>query len=199
MTRVLVAGAVLVALGAAGCGGSRTSTVTVTRTRTVTVTVTAPTSTGTTTTGASTAAACTGGELGGVFTTVAGSAGAGQISYLLTLTNASSASCFVSGVPAVQLLDKNGAALPTHGSAAQPGTQTAARVVLAPGASATSLARFSPDVPGSGEQQTGPCEPTAITLRVEATGGGTVDVPIKPVTSVCEQGSIRFSLFSSAG
>ncbi len=165
MTRTLVAGAVLVALGAAGCGGSRTVTVTVTRTRTVTVT--APTSTGTTT-GASTAGACTGGQLGGVFTTIAGSAGAGQISYLLTLTNTGSAACFVSGLPVVQLLDKNGSPLPTHGSAARPGTQTAARVVLAPRASATAQARFSPDVHGSGEQQTGPCEPTAITLRVDS-------------------------------
>ena len=83
--------------------------------------------------------------------------------------------------------------------AAHLGTQTAARVVLAPRASATAQARFSPDVPGSGEQQTGPCEPTAITLRVEATGGGTVDVPIEPVTSVCEQGAMQLSLFTSAG
>jgi len=199
VTRAALAGAVLVALGAAGCGGSPTTTVTVIRTVTVTQTTAGSTTTGSTTTGRLSAAACTGQDLGGIFTVLAGSAGAGHISYLLRLTNTSSAPCFVSGLPAVQLLAKDGVALPTHESAARPGTQTAARVELPPGASATAQARFSPDVPGSGEPQSGPCEPIAITLRIEATGGGTVDVPIKPVTSVCEHGSMQFSLLSRAG
>ena len=57
------------------------------------------------------APACAGGDLDGSFTVVQGSAGAGQISYELTLTNASKDSCFVSGIPDVQLLDGAGAPL----------------------------------------------------------------------------------------
>ena len=123
MTRAGALGFAAVLL-AAGCGGSTTVTqrVTVTSTRTVT---TAPTTVGTTTSGTS-AAACSGGDLDGSFAVVRGSAGAGQISYELTLTNASRSTCFVSGIPSVQLLDASGSPLPTHAAAAQPGQALAA-------------------------------------------------------------------------
>ena len=181
-----------IALLAAGCGA--TKTVTVTTTRTVTHTVTAAPATTTT---AAQAAACTGGDLSASFDVQPDSAGAGQITYTLKLTNSTSSPCFVSGIPDLQLLDKNGNPLPTHQSA-QPGTQTAVRVVLQPGGSATSDARFSPDVPGVGEQQPGQCESTSYTLRVTPSGGGTVDAPISPPTPVCEKGSFRFSNLSAA-
>jgi len=176
----------------AGCGGGKTVTVTQTVTRTVTRTITAPPP-------PSSASACAGGDLGGSFAGVPGSAGAGQISYTLTLTNTSTSACFVSGLPQLQLLDANGGALPTNVTAAEPGTGTAAKIVLQPGGSAKSDARFSPDVPGPGEGQAGqPCEPVAHQLQVTAPGGGTVLVPITQPTSVCEHGSLRMSLYAAA-
>lgn len=192
MQRLLCIGLAGIVLGAlAGCGGAKTVTVTQTVTRTVTRTVT--------TSPPAAAPACTGGDLGGSFDVVPGSPGAGQISYDLTLTNTSGSPCFVSGLPQLQLLDAQGGALPTSVSAAQPGQGTAAKIVLQPGGSAKSEARFSPDVPGPGEGQAGqPCEPVSHQLQVTANGGGTVVVPVKPPTSVCEHGSLRMSLLAAA-
>ena len=183
----LLAGGLLAAGALAGCG--TTTTVTVTRTVTTTRTVTAP--------APGSAAACTGAELTGTFAAVPGSAGAGQISYALTVKNVGRSACFVSGLPAVQLLDASGAKLPTHVAASRPGVGTAARVVLAPGATASAQARFSPDVGGTGDAQTGVCQPQATTLRVTPNGGGSLDVPIRPPTSVCERGQLRFELYAS--
>jgi uncharacterized protein DUF4232 len=195
MRAVLAAGVALVAV-AAGCGGTKTVTVTQTSTtvQTVTVTTTAPA----TTTGPAEAAACTGADLAGNFSVDPGSAGAGNIVYSLHLTNTSSSPCFVSGLPAVTLLDKNGSPLPTHVSAAQAGQATAARIVLQSRDTAKADARFSPDVPSTGEQQIGACEPKSYVLRVTAPDGGTVAAPISPPTAVCGHGSLSFSLFTSA-
>jgi len=194
--RLLSIGLAALALGAlAGCGGA--TTVTVTQTVTHTVTAAPPTATTAPTTPA--APACTGGDLGGSFTGIPGSAGAGQISYSLMLTNTSSNPCWVSGLPQLQLLDASGGALPTNVTAALPGTGTAAKIVLQPGGSAKADARFSPDVPGVGEGQAGRlCEPVAHQAQVTAPGGGTALVPITPPTSVCEHGSLRMSLYSAA-
>jgi Domain of unknown function (DUF4232) len=185
------AGAAALAIAAAGCGGTRSVTVTTTRVVTTTRTVTQTTP--------SAAGACAASALGGAFKGVPGSAGAGQISYALTLSNASSSACFATGLPVVQLLDARGNPLPTHVSPAHPGQQAAVKVTLVPGASAKAEARFSPDVPGPGEQHPGRCEPIAVQLRVTATGGGTLDVPVTPPTSVCEHGSLRFDVLTSAG
>lgn len=187
---------VLLGLALAGCGGTKTTTVT----QTVTKTVTKPASTTSTTTSTSTtaAAACSGADLSGSFAGVPGSSGAGQTSYKLTLTNSSSSACFVSGIPDLQLLDAQGGALPTTVSAEQPGEATAAKIVLQPGASAAAEARFSPDVPGTGDsQQPGPCEPVAHQLEVTI-GGASVTVPVTPPTSVCERGSLRMALLAAA-
>ena len=130
-------------------------------------------------------------SVGGVelFDEQQGSAGAGQITYVLKLTNSSSAACSLSGFPQLLLLDANGSQLPTH-AAPEPGAG-AKTVTLKPGGSASYEARFSPDVSGTGDAPSGQCQPTASTLRVTPTGGGTVDAPIKPPTPVCEQGSLR--------
>ena len=186
--------AVGVVLLLAACGGTKTVTVLQTTTVVRTVTTTAPTSTT-----SANASACAGDQLTGTFAVIRGSAGAGQVSYRLKLTNTSSSSCFVSGLPQVQLLGTSGSALPTSVRAAQPGTGTAARIILDHGASATADARFSPDVNGQGDSTTpGPCQPIATVLRVSAPGGGTLDAPVQPPTSVCERGSLSFSLYSAA-
>ena len=114
------------------------------------------------------------------------------------MTNTSDSECYVTGLPQLQLLDAQGAALQTSVSAAQPGQATAAKIVLQPSAAAKSEARFSPDVPGQGEGQAGqPCEPVAHQVQVTATGGGTFVVPVKPPTSVCEHGSLRMSPYAA--
>jgi hypothetical protein len=179
-----------IALSAAGCGiGGSTKTVTVVHRHTVTVTVTRTVTT-TATSGA--VSSCTGAQLSGTFKESAGGGGAGQIEYILTLTNTSPTSCALSGKPVAVLLDQNGSVLPTHVTG---NIVTALLVNLAPGSSAKATARFSPDVPGTGDSQSGTCQPKAYTLRVTPNGGGTVDAPIKPPTSVCERGTLDFSNF----
>jgi len=194
MKRLLFIG-VVVAVVAAGCGSTKTVTVTQTVTTVKTVTTTgAPTTTSGTTTTTSGASPCSGSDLQATFSGVAGSAGAGNISYDLVLTNTSNSACSVSGIPVATLLDKTEGALPTQIST---GPGTATTVVLQHGDSAKAEARFSPDVPGVGEQQPGPCERTAYFLRVAVAGGGTVNAPIGPPTPVCEHGGMSFSPFAA--
>jgi hypothetical protein len=192
--RMRVALALAVVLLAAACGG--TKTVTVVQTTTVSRTVTTTVSTPATTTTANTAA-CTAHELSGMFDVVHGSAGAGQITYRLSLKNTGSSACSVSGVPQVLLIGTSGAALPTSPSA-EPGQGPGTTVVLQPGDSAAADARFSPDVPGQGDKQPGQCQPTATVIRVTAPGGGTLDAPVQPPTPVCERGSLHFRPFTTA-
>lgn len=188
--------AILAVLVLAGCGTTKTVTVTntVTHVRTVTVTTTSST----TTTAKPASAACSSSELSGTFDGIEGSAGAGQISYRLTLTNSGTTACFVQGIPQVQLLGTTGSALPTSTSAEPPVVPSPPKISLQPNASATADARFSPDVNGTGDNSPGPCQPTATVLRVTAPGGGTIDAPIQPPTPVCERGSLHFKDFAAA-
>jgi hypothetical protein len=177
-----------IALSAAGCGiGGSTKTVTVIRTHTVTTTRTVT---------QAAPSACTGSQLAGNFQAVGGSQGAGQISYDLQLTNTSQQTCYVSGLPQAQLLNANKHSLPTTIQAAQ--AASGQPIVLAPGVSTKAQARFSPSVPGNGDSQSGRCQPEAWYLRVSPAGGGTLDVQIAPPTSVCEQGTLTFSVFGAA-
>ena len=139
---------------------------------------------------------CTAAHLSGTFKAVRGSAGAGNIVYALRVKNTSAQTCYVTGIPGVTLLDRRGHKLPTHPFPAQPGALTAVLVTLAPGKATTATARFSPDVPGKGEQTTGQCEPTAYWLRVTPNGGGTLRAPIQPPTPVCEHGGMTWSVFT---
>jgi hypothetical protein len=177
-------------LTAGGCGlGGSTRTVTVTHTVSTTRTVTLRSVT--------TARPCLGTDVTGTFAVVPGSAGAGQISYLLTLKNTSSSRCYVRGLPRATLLGASGSALPTR--VAQGSDAARRRVVLEPGAAAVAAARLSPDVPGPGDSQGGFCQPVAHTLEVTPNGGGPTEAPIEPPTSVCEQGTLKFEAFGYAG
>lgn len=140
---------------------------------------------------------CAGAQLRAAFDVVPGSAGAGNIVYLLRVTNRSSHTCTVTGLPSVRLLGKRGGSLPTHVRAAFPGALTATLVTLGPGRAAHATARFSPDVPGVGEPTAGTrCEPVAYRLRVNAPGGGSAVAAVRPPTSVCEHGSLQFRAYS---
>jgi hypothetical protein len=139
---------------------------------------------------------CAGDQLTGRFAVIPGSPGAGNISYKLTLTNTSATACTVTGLPQGQLLGRTKTKLPTHVRAAHPAQLTAILVTLVPGHSTYATARFSPDVAGTGEQMTGPCEPRAYWFRVSARGGGTTTVKVTPPTPVCEHGTLSFSAYS---
>jgi hypothetical protein len=143
-------------------------------------------------------APCTGPDLNGTFSVQKGSAGAGNIVYTLNLANSSTHTCFVTGIPQLKLLDVNHRALPTNAKPAFPGALTAVLVTLAPGQHTNLTARFSPDVPGPGEGHPGPCEKTGHWLRVSPSGGGSVTVPVKPPTPVCEHGGMTISVFTAA-
>lgn len=191
--RRAAAGLVLsaLALTAAGCGlGGGTKTVTVTRTQTETTTTTV-----TTTASVANAKPCAGTDLAAVFTLIPGSAGAGQISYTLTVKNSSQIPCSVQGIPQGTLLGATGTALPTHVKSSGGGGR---KIVLPPGASATAQARFSPDVAGTGDSQSGACQPVAHSFQLSAAGGVT-EAAIKPPTSVCQQGTLNFEAFGYAG
>jgi hypothetical protein len=156
------------------------------------------TSTKTVTTTGSVASAkpCQGTDLAGSFVLIPNSAGAGQIAYTLTVRNSSPGPCSVRGIPKGTLLGANGTELPTRvkgsGGSVKP-------VVLPPGASATAQARFSPDVAGQGDSQSGACQPAAHTFQLTAGGGGVTEAPIRPPTSVCQQGTLHFEAFGYAG
>jgi len=141
---------------------------------------------------------CTGSQLAGTFKAVPGSAGAGNISYALVLKNVSAKECVVSGLPQGRLLNKAGKPLPTRVRAAFPGALTAILVRLAPGKTTRATARFSPDVPGTGEPVAGRnCEPVSYWFRVTGQGGGTTRVKLSPATPVCEHGQLLFSAYGT--
>ena len=187
------AGLVLAAAGltAAGCLGRATKTVTVTRPETITTTQTV-TTTGSVTSGKR----CQGTDLSAVFAQIPNSAGAGQIAYSLTVKNTSPSACSVQGIPSGTLLGANGTPLPTRVKASG---ASGKRLVLPPGASVTAQARFSPDVAGQGDSQSGACQPQAHTFQLTAAGGGVTEAPIKPPTSVCQRGTLNFETFAYAG
>jgi hypothetical protein len=141
---------------------------------------------------------CRGAQLAGSFAVVPGSAGAGNIVYALKLKNTSAAACAVTGLPAGRLLGRLKGPLPTHVRAAFPGVLTAILVRLQPGQSTRATARFSPDVPGTGEQMSGRCERVAYWFKVAAQGGGSTLVKVVPPTSVCEHGRLSFSAYGVA-
>src|SRR4051812_45278584 len=143
-------------------------------------------------------APCKATQLTGKFKFIPGSPGAGSVSYRLFLKNAKGPTCFVSGLAGMRLLSKTGKPLPTKVTPFfRPGL-TAVKVTLTSGKAAKADARFSPDIPGPGEPQTGgACEPKAYKVRVTLNGGSLI-APVLPATSVCEHGSMTLKAFSAA-
>jgi hypothetical protein len=139
-------------------------------------------------------ASCTGAQLAGSFKAVPGSQGAGNIVYELILKNISAKECQVTGLPQGRLLGKTGKPLPTKVMAAFKGGLTAPLIRLKHGASTHATARFSPDVPGPGENGK-QCESVSYWFRVAGQGGGTTKVKLTPPTPVCEHGQLQFSAY----
>jgi Protein of unknown function (DUF4232) len=142
---------------------------------------------------------CSDSDVAVSFGVVRGSQGAGQTSYALRVKNESSETCRTGGLPRLVLIGKDGAHLPTKVTIGCANCN-AAVISLKPGISAWSEARFSPDVPGPGEDHPGgPCEPPAFAVRVTLPGTtGSVEGLIRPPTSVCSHGSIRLDFLATA-
>jgi hypothetical protein len=145
-------------------------------------------------------APCSPDGLHAAFRLVAGSAGAGGITYTVRLTNRGPRSCTVSGRPGLRLLDARGAALPTSVAPDRPGTGAAALIRLRHGRTAIALARFSPDIPSRGEPVRGRCERVAHRVRVSlaSPGSGSLTGAVSPPTSVCGRGRITEGLLHRA-
>jgi hypothetical protein len=140
---------------------------------------------------------CAGTQLSVSFSVVPDSMGAGNVSYALRVKNVSSSTCTVSGLAGMRLLGLKGQKLPTHVVNADPGV-TAVVVTLKPGHSAWAAGRFSPDVPGPGERQSGPCELTSYHVSVTVPPRGDAVVgPFRPPNPVCEHGTISVSVLGT--
>ena len=140
---------------------------------------------------------CGGTQLSVSFSVVPYSVGAGNVSYALRVKNVSATTCAVSGLPGLRLLGMKGKKLPTHVVDADPGV-TAVIVTLKPGHSAWAAGRFSPDVPGTGEPQSGPCEATSYHVSVTVPPRGDAVVgPFSPPNPVCEHGTISLSVLGT--
>jgi Protein of unknown function (DUF4232) len=131
---------------------------------------------------------CAAADLSATFAQIPGSQGAGQVGYVLTLTNHGSAACELNGSPALRLLGGQHAKLPTKASTDPPGSYT---VTIAPSQWAQARASFTPDVAGRGEPGNA-CEPVAHYLHLVLGGGGVLTAPID-ATRVCQHGSMSFT------
>jgi len=92
----------------------------------------------------------------------AGDAAAGNRYATLVLTDTGGQTCTVAGFGGLGLVDAAGHGLPTQ-QVRSGGTAPA--VTLRPGAAVSSQLHWGA-VPGTGDAQTGPCQPTPVTLRV---------------------------------
>ncbi|MHB8690958.1 MAG: DUF4232 domain-containing protein [Solirubrobacteraceae bacterium] len=141
--------------------------------------------------GATSVSPCSTGALIVNFKLIPNSQGAGNVEYKLNVTSTGPRLCSL-GRPTVTLLGKTGAALPSHSHA------TGAPILLPAYGKASANARFSPDVAGTGDRQTGRCQPTAYKVRVSFRGAiGSTTGPVKPPTPVCERGSLSLNALSA--
>ena len=170
-------------------GGSTVPTTATTQAPTTSSTV--PGSTGATTTATPTTSGgpptCTTQSLKGSFSVIPGSASAGHLEARVVLTNSSSAACRTFGYVGMQLLDANGAPVPTN-VVRQPGTVQ--QITLAPGQSASAVSQFSPDIPGQGDSTTGNCQPVAASTELTPPNDTRFIVVPGPGQPVCEKGTI---------
>jgi hypothetical protein len=139
-------------------------------------------------------------ELSASFTVVANSAGAGNISYNLRLTNTSMHQCTIYGYAGMLLLGANHDPLPTHVIRDTLVPRQLPRIN--PGGSVAATVRLSPDVPGPGDNgpaapgQTWVCQPTSYYTEVTPPDETTQLVTaVSPPTPVCSSGTMQISAF----
>jgi len=145
----------------------------------------------TTTVDAATLAECDTTDLTASFAVIPGSQGAGHEAARIVLTNSGTVACKTFGYIGLQLLSGTGQPLPTALTRSAPlNGGKAALVVVSPGASASTFVYFSGDIPGPGEPQSGPCEPTAVMSEITPPNDFKHLVVPGPATPVCEHGAM---------
>jgi hypothetical protein len=144
-------------------------------------------SSSTSTPSAQAVALCTVENLKGSYSVIPGSASAGHIEARVVLTNSSSSACRTFGYVGMQLLDSNGAPVPTD-VVRQPGTIQ--QITLNPGQSASAVSQFSPDIAGQGDSTSGNCQPVAQSTEVTPPNDTRFMVVPGPGQPVCERGTI---------
>ncbi|MFL6110226.1 MAG: DUF4232 domain-containing protein [Catenulispora sp.] len=139
---------------------------------------------------------CTAAEMpGGTWKTVPGSEGAGHVAADISLRNTSTHPCTVAGYPAVSLLASDQHPLPTNVVRFPTAVTT---VTVAPGAWVHSEVRYSPNIPGPGEPQTGECEPMTVHALAQLPGDTAwAKVTLPAPTMVCEKGTLEAKPFVS--
>jgi hypothetical protein len=134
--------------------------------------------------------ACQKADLGvGTWKQVLGSSGAGHVAVDLAFQNTSNHSCTVTGFPRISLYSASGAVLPT--TVTNVNAALASALTVTPGSWIHSELRISPDIPGPGEPQSGPCEPASAYALVRLPGDSAFEhVTLDTPTTVCEKGAI---------
>jgi hypothetical protein len=131
------------------------------------------------------AAPCAATSLRATFTHIAGSEGAGNVAYRLTLVNHGRHTCSL-GLPTIVLLGRGGTRLPSHS------TSSGSRVNVGPGRKATAPVRFTADIAAPNEHQQFPCEPLAYSVSVSfARSPGRAVGPVRPPMPVCQHGGME--------
>lgn len=131
----------------------------------------------------------------GTWKPIPGSEGAGHVAADISLRNTSTHPCTVAGYPAVSLLASNEHPLPTN-IVRFPAAVTT--VTVAPGAWIHSEIRYSPNMPGPDEPQTGDCEPMTVHALAQLPGDTAwAKVTLPTPTTVCEKGTLQAKPFVS--
>ncbi len=139
--------------------------------------------------------ACTTAEMpNGTWRGVAGSEGAGHVAADISLQNTSGHSCTISGFPGVSLLASNDHPLPTN--VIKDDSVSVTTITVAPGAWVHSEIRYSADIPGPGEPESGQCEPTTVHALAQLPGDSAwTHITLDNPTPVCEKGEVQAKPF----
>ncbi|MGI8493486.1 MAG: DUF4232 domain-containing protein [Acidimicrobiales bacterium] len=131
------------------------------------------------------------------FTIIPGSAGAGHVEGRIVLVNVGTNPCRTGGYVGVQLLGASDTPLPTK-VVRDTGTPVTTIVVPAGGA-ASALVRFSPDVPGPGDNPGPSCQPVASGSEITPPNDTSFVIAHGPQSSVCEQGTLEVRALQAGG
>jgi hypothetical protein len=141
--------------------------------------------------------ACTTAEMpSGTWKVVPDSQGAGHVAADLAFQNTSGHTCTIAGFPGLSLLASNDHPLPTN--VLKDTSLAVTTIKVAPGAWVHSEMRYSPNIPGPGEPQSGQCEPTAVHALALLPGDSAwTHVTLGNPTTVCEKGEVQAKPFVS--
>ncbi|HEY3871286.1 MAG TPA: DUF4232 domain-containing protein [Actinocrinis sp.] len=145
---------------------------------------------------AGTPSKCSTNDLSGYVSIVPNSAGMGNELMNVKLTNTSGHTCTIYGYPGFQLEDKNQSNLPTNVVRTSGTEQT---ITVPNGDSAATTVRFDFDVPGAGDNPTGPCQPESYYTQItppDQTTQLVAQIQGGPVT-VCQSGEMQVLPFVS--